>query len=102
MHGIRHGCPFPVSKPLRLLVLSQLPPGVGGGELQTLLQLREMVRLGHHVTAIDLTPRHDGPDEERIDGVRVLRVRTPRAPVLRALTYHGRIAALARREGKRA
>ena len=86
-------------RPLRLLVLSQLPPGVGGGELQTLLQLREMVRLGHRVTAIDLTPRHEGPDEETIEGVRVLRVRTPRAPVLRALAYHRRIASLVRRLG---
>lgn len=92
----------PEPRPLRLLVLSQLPPGVGGGELQTLLQLREMVRLGHRVTAIDLTPRHDGPAEEMMEGVRILRVRTPRAPVLRALAYHGRIAALTGREARRA
>jgi glycosyltransferase involved in cell wall biosynthesis len=88
------------TRPLRLLVLSQLPPGLGGGELQTLLQLREMVRLGHRVTAIDLTPRHEGPDEDTIDGVRILRVKTPRAPLLRALAYHRRIAALTRREGR--
>src|SRR5262249_10147911 len=90
------------TRPLRLLVLSQLPPGVGGGELQTLLQLREIVRLGNRVTAIDLTPRHEGPDEDAIDGIRVLRVRTPRVPVLRALAYHRRIGALARREGRHA
>jgi len=68
--------------------------------MQTLLQLREMVGLGHKVTAIDLTPRHEGPAEDTIDGVRILRVRTPHAPVLRALAYHRRIAALTRREGR--
>ena len=92
----------PGGRPLRLLVLSQLPPGVGGGELQTLLQLRELVRLGHRVVAIDLTPRQEGPDEETIEGVRVLRVRTPRAPVLRAVAYHRRIAALAGELGREA
>jgi glycosyltransferase involved in cell wall biosynthesis len=59
--------------------------------MQTLLQLREVVRRGHRVTVIDLRPRQEGPREEQIEGIRVIRILTPRAPVFRALAYHLRL-----------
>jgi glycosyltransferase involved in cell wall biosynthesis len=76
---------------MRLLVLSSFPPGVGGGELQTLAQLRELASRGHDITVIDLHPRHDGPAFETVDGIAVHRIRTPRWPVLRAISYHAKL-----------
>ncbi|HVQ35679.1 MAG TPA: glycosyltransferase family 4 protein [Candidatus Bathyarchaeia archaeon] len=92
----------PADAPIDVLVLSSLPPALGGGELQTMVQLKELVRRGHRVTAIDTRPRHDGPSEEDVDGVRVLRIRTPRAPVLRTIAFHTRLAGLVLRHGRRA
>jgi glycosyltransferase involved in cell wall biosynthesis len=82
--------------------LSSFPPGVGGGEIQTREQLIRMVRRGRRVHVIDLTPRHDGPESDLDDGIVVHRVRTPQAPVVRALAYHGTIALLTWRLGRRA
>lgn len=83
-----------------LLVLSSYPPGVGGGEIQTRAQLLAMVRRGRRIHVIDLEPRHDGPAAEIDDGIVVHRVRTPRAPLFRALAYHARIAAYVWRLGR--
>ncbi len=79
------------SRELRVLVLSSFPPGVGGGELQTLLQLKELQRLGCRVTVIDLCPRHQGPEREIYEGLEVIRLVTPRLPVIRSLWFHGKI-----------
>src|SRR5262245_36210040 len=85
-----------------VLVLSSFPPGVGGGEIQTREQLLRMVRRGRRVHVIDLEPRHGGAAIEDDEGITVHRVRTSRAPVLRACAYHARIASLAWRLGRRA
>jgi glycosyltransferase involved in cell wall biosynthesis len=85
-----------------VLVLSSFPPGVGGGELQTREQLLRMVRRGRRVHVIDLTPRHDGAAIDDDEGIVVHRVRTPRAPVVRSMAYHARIARLSFRLGRRA
>lgn len=75
-------------RPLRILVLSSFPPALGGGELQTLLQLKEMARRGHTVTVVDLNPHHTGPSWDDVEGLPVKRIRTPRMPFLRAVVYH--------------
>jgi len=85
-----------------VLVLSSFPPGVGGGEMQTREQLLRMVRRGSRVHVIDLTPRHGGAAVEDDGGIVVHRVRTPRAPVVRSMAYHARIARLSWRLGRRA
>src|SRR5262245_52278079 len=90
--------PSPATVPsrVRILVLSSFPPAVGGGEIQTLLQTREMARRGHEVTVIDLRPRPDGPTEETLDGVKVVRVPGASAPVIGTLGFHLRLAARVR------
>lgn len=85
-----------------VLVLSSFPPGVGGGEIQTREQLIRMVRRGRRVHVIDLTPRHDGAATDSDEGIVIHRVRTPRAPFVRALAYHAIIARAVWRLGRRA
>lgn len=86
-------CPLGEARHIRILVLSAFPPEGGGGELQTQVQLAEMVRRKHHVTVIDIRHRHGGPPRETVEGIEVVRIRTPRWPVIGGLVYHARIAA---------
>lgn len=90
----------PADDPIDLLVLSSFPPALGGGELQTLLQLREVARRGHRVTVIDIRPHADRGGEESIDGIRVVRLRAPRLPVLRSIVFHARLLASVLRHGR--
>jgi glycosyltransferase involved in cell wall biosynthesis len=81
---------FPYSKrrvissdrPLRLLFLSSYLPDIGGGELQTALQVRILVQRGHHVSVIDLGDNPHAPLQETIDGATIYRYRASANPLL--------------------
>jgi glycosyltransferase involved in cell wall biosynthesis len=85
-----------------VLVLSSFPPGVGGGEMQSREQLIRMVERGRKVHVIDLMPRYEGRATDEDGGIIIHRVRTPRAPIVRAIAYHATIASLVWRFGRRA
>ena len=68
--------------PLRILVISSYLPGVGGGELQTALQVETMAGRGQSVTVLDIGTNPDAPSRELIHGIPVLRVRAPRWPLI--------------------
>jgi glycosyltransferase involved in cell wall biosynthesis len=85
---------------MKILVISCYPPEVGGGEFQTQLQVRELVKRGHEVVVIDSRayyakglPDHDGPTP-------VIRIVTPVLPVVRSLVYHTKLAWHTLRQGR--
>ena len=86
---------------MTILFLTCYPPGGGGGEFQTQLQVRELVRRGHQVTVIDLRPRYSGPFVEREGPVDIVRIITPRAPIVRSLAFHFKIAWHVLKRGRR-
>jgi len=71
-----------VGKPLRLLVVSSYLPGVGGGELQTALQVKMLARRGHTLRVLDIGSNPAAPAYELIDGVPVERFKAPKWPLL--------------------
>jgi glycosyltransferase involved in cell wall biosynthesis len=85
---------------MKILVITCYPPEVGGGELQTQLQVRELVKRGHEVIVIDARARytkdvadHDGP-------IPVIRIVTPGLPIIRSMVYHTKITWHTFRQGR--
>ena len=87
---------------MNILFLTCYPPGGGGGEFQTQLQVRELTRRGHDVTVIDIRPRYSGRALERDGQATVVRIITPRAPIVRSIVFHLKIVWHVLRRGRRA
>lgn len=82
---------------LRLLVISSYLPGVGGGELQTALQVKVLARRGHEIRVLDMGSNPQAPAAEVIDGIPVDRLLAPQWPLLSGLIVHFRLLLYLRR-----
>lgn len=82
---------------LRILVITSYLPGVGGGELQTALQVETLARRGHRVTVLDIGSNPEAPAREVIRGIPVMRVRAPRWPILEGVVAQAGFFLLLRR-----
>ncbi len=82
-----------MATPLRVVKLSSYMPGIGGGELQTHAIGRAMRRIGIQVRVVD-TRGEGGPACSRLDGIPVLRYRTPGIPLVDVAVQQARLTAL--------
>ena len=74
-----------LTRRLRLLVISSYLPGVGGGELQTALQVRTLAERGHGLRVFDIGSNPGAPSREVLDGILVQRIRGPNWPLLEGM-----------------
>lgn len=83
---------------MRILTVSQLfyPDTVGGSERVVYEQSRGLVRRGHQVTVVVQRNRPDLPDEETVDGIRVLRYGSARHRFLFGASHTDLTAGVAR------
>jgi len=77
---------------MKILMISCYPPAAGGGEFQTQLQVREMVKRGHEVIVIDSLARNSTDAADRDGSTTVIRIVTPAMPLVRSVVYHSKLA----------
>jgi glycosyltransferase involved in cell wall biosynthesis len=85
---------------MKILMISCYPPAPGGGELQTQVQVREMVKRGHEVIVIDALARYANDAADRDGSIPVIRIVTPGIPLVRSAAYHAKLAWHVFRQGR--